>query len=538
MNQALGKCRQTAEKWRPIILDFKSRHNYPNPFLDVSIKAVFTGPSGRSIEREAYWDGGDSYRISFAPTEVGNWSYKIQAPEATGLQGQCGMVECVEYTGKLAIYQHGFLRVHQNGRYLIYHDGTPFFWLGDTHWEFSYKEKWEESNHPEMASMFKGMAERRAAQGYNVYQTNLRSDSIMGGDKKYWDESNKGDLPNVSFYQKELDRRMYYLADLGLVNALGQAWFMSIAEGVVHQKHLARYIIARYGALPTVWTLAGEVAGYTGGKDRNRNINDWREVARYIEKMDGYGHLQTAHYTNERPFADYYQDEDWFDFTLNQAGHGDYPISANHYREYLQKYSGKPFIEGEALYEYCSTLEEMGTRLCTADMLRRVAYMSIQLGGCGYTYGAQGIWDNVWEKNQANAMRLFNRFDITWYEAIDGPGGVQMGYMKEFYEKVHFWEMLPYAGDTHKVDNQLFGEKVPFATISEDAKRIVLYYGDGARKPCKLTGLNLATYQMMWFDPKKGTYLQNAEQFQPKEGVWETPEKPGEGDWLLVAEEI
>ena len=62
-------------------------------------------------------------------------------------------------------------------------------------------------------------------------------------------------------------------------------------------------------------------------------------------------------------------------------------------------------------------------------MLRRVAYMSIQAGGCGYTYGAQGIWDVVWEKGRPNPMALFNRFDITWAEAIDGPGGEQMGYM-------------------------------------------------------------------------------------------------------------
>lgn len=100
---------------------------------------------------------------------------------------------------------------------------------------------------------------------------------------------------------------MYYLADLDLVNALGFAWFMSILKGIEPQKALARYIIARYGALPIVWTLAGEVAGYSS-EQKATCINGWREVAEYIEKLDGYGTLQTAHYTNERPFAEYYQD--------------------------------------------------------------------------------------------------------------------------------------------------------------------------------------------------------------------------------------
>lgn len=75
--------------------------------------------------------------------------------------------------------------------------------------------------------MFRGMADRRAAQGFTVYQTNLRSDPAFGGNpsadrqtSRYWVKDQLGTLPDVEFYQTELDRRMYYLADLGLVNAL------------------------------------------------------------------------------------------------------------------------------------------------------------------------------------------------------------------------------------------------------------------------------------------------------------------------------
>ena len=67
-----------AEQWRQIILSFESKKTYNNPFLDVSIWSVFTGPSGRRIRREAYWDGGNTYRIAFAPTETGMWSYRLK----------------------------------------------------------------------------------------------------------------------------------------------------------------------------------------------------------------------------------------------------------------------------------------------------------------------------------------------------------------------------------------------------------------------------------------------------------------------------
>ena len=225
-----------AEQWRQIILSFESKKTYDNPFLDVSIWSIFTGPSGRRIRREAYWDGGNTYRIAFAPTETGMWSYRLEAPEETGLSGVQGTIECIPYEGDLAIYRHGFLKVHPSGRYLTYADGTPFFWLGDTHWAFAFGERWDESNHPQMTSMFRGMADRRKEQGYNVYQTNLRSDSWKEHKSRYWKTDATDDVPDVAFYQNELDRRMQYLADLGFINALGFAWSGSIEQGVEHQK--------------------------------------------------------------------------------------------------------------------------------------------------------------------------------------------------------------------------------------------------------------------------------------------------------------
>ncbi len=522
----------TVENFRTIRISFETAEDTEkiNPFRDIAMTVVFTGPSGQKIEREAYWDGNNVYKASFAPTEEGVWSY-VTRSETADLNGISGEVESVPYTGNLEIYRHGFLRIAEDKRYFIYADGTPFFWLGDTHWEFAYKEKWEESNHPEMTSMFKGMVDRRAEQGYTVYQTNLRSDAIMGGKEKYWDIEN--DRPNVEFYQKELDRRMEYIADAGLVNALGFAWFMSIVDDAEFYMDLTRYFIARYGSLPMVYTLAGEVGGYDKAMQQTF-IDGWRPIALEIQKLDSYHHPRTAHYTNERPFPHYYQDEAWMDFTLNQAGHGDYVISANDYVSYMKEYGNKPFVEGEALYEFCSTLEENGTRMCTDDMLRRVAYLSIQAGGCGYTYGAQGIWDNVWEKGLPNAMNIFNQFDITWYEAIDGIGGEQMGYMKDFYMKQKFWEMYPY--ETSSEEGNPFGKKMPMITVSEDASRWIMYYPASTRKTAKLTGFHDTIYEAVWFDPRENTYSE-PERIEITDGSFEIPKKPDAKDWVLVLTE-
>lgn len=523
----------TVECYRASVLSFESAKTYANPFLDCRITAAFTGPSGQRIVREAYWDGENIYRISFAPTQTGIWIYCLDAPADTGLDGVTGQLECVPYTGELAIYRHGFLKISEDKRYFTYADGTPFFWLGDTHWEFCYREKWDESNHPAMDSMFKGMIDRRRKQGYTVYQTNLRSDALMGGEKYYWQSPG---VPNVKFFKEELDRRMNYLADSGIVNALGFAWFMSIENSVEKYQNLARYIIARYGALPMVWTLTGEVGGY----DKARQpfyVNEWRKVALYVREADSYHHPMTAHYTNERPFASYYQDEEWLDFTLNQAGHGDYVVSVDDYKAFMREHGDKPFVEGEALYEYCSTLEENGTRLCTDSMLRRVAYLTMQVGGCGYTYGAQGIWDVVWEKGQKNAMALFNRYDVTWVQAIDGPGGYQMGYMRRFYEEQRFWELYPYQTGKDPVGDP-FGKKMPLITVTKDRKRWVLYYPEATRKSGDIHGFCKGHYQMRWFNPRTGEYNPDTLEFEVEKDTWRIPAKPDPDDWCLAVEKM
>lgn len=528
----------TVSTWRQIILPYEIACDFANPFLDVSIKATFTGPDGQSIVREAYWDGGHTYKIAFAPTAPGTWHWCIEAPEETGLSGVTGQLCCTPYSGRLAIYRHGFLKIAPTGTHLTYQDGTPFFWLGDTHWAFAYGERWEQSNHPQMQSMFRGMADRRVEQGFTVYQTNLRADFTAGGTPSpYWVKGQEGILPNVEFYQQELDRRMYYLADCGLVNALGFAWFMSILDKIPLWKNLARYIIARYGALPVVWTLAGEVAGYAPEPMRSRFIDDWRQVALYVEELDGYHTLQTAHYDNHRPFSDYYYEEDWYDFTLNQAGHGDFPVNVKYFHDYRRTHPNKPFVEGESLYEFCSTLEENGSRLCTADMVRRVAYTAIQSGACGYTYGAQGIWDNVWEKPETpDPFNTFNRFGIPWYEAVDGIGAVQMGYMRRFYEEEHFETLKPITvssvspfGIFTNID--MFS---PLATADIDRKHILIYYNEHTRGGCRIEVPHNEIFHASWFDPRTGERTLLDTPLTPTDGSLDCPGRTSGGDWVLV----
>ena len=77
-------------------------------------------------------------------------------------------------------------------------------------------------------------------------------------------------------------------------------------------------------------------------------------------------------------------------------------------------------------------------------------------------------------------LNVFNRFGIPWYQAVDGIGAVQMGYMRQFYEDNHFESMQPVAvasispfGISADASNYptMFD---PLATVSTD-KKVLLF---------------------------------------------------------------
>lgn len=549
---------EKSETWREVVLRFESACPFRDPVRDCCIVADFAGTDGMHISREAFWDGGARYCVSFAAPKAGTWTWTLSAPPESGLDGKSGTIEVRPYAGSLPLFRHGFVRCAQAGELyegeplarnmFVHADGTPFYWLGDTHWEFAAGESWESSNHPGMASQFRGMAEKRATQGFTVYQTNLRSD--FADHSRFWLTRPDAEhpIPNPAIFAEEIDRRMHFIADLGLVNALGFAWGSSMESGgdafgaatsLAEQKTLARYCVARYGALPLVWTIAGEASGYNPAR-HDFLVSAWSEVAKMVAELDAYHHPVTVHSVNERPFSDAFYDKDWYSFTLNQAGHGDFVVAVRDYREFMAKHAGKPFVEGEALYEGCSSLEENGPRRIDASMLRRVAYMVMQLGGAGYTYGAQGIWDNVWtkedlEKSAAGRMlaAVFNRYGVTWAEAIDFPGAEQMGIMRRFFEEQKWWTLEPYGTG----GSALLGRKTPLAAKTEDGCHVVAYYAATTRRPLEVCGLKDGSWLLRWFDPAEGTYS-GEEVRQISGGRMRLPDKPTMDDWVLVLSRV
>lgn len=513
------------------------------------IHAVFYGPDGSEIHRDAFWDGANQYKIRFAPTCAGTWHYKICSEHRT-LEENSFL--CTPYEGNIPLYEHGFVRISPGKNYLVYDDETPFFWLGDTHWKFSTKERWNDSNDSRFESQFRAIVDKRIKQKFTVYQCNLLCTPPSDPDPDnvaYFTSEGNEYIPNLEFFQNNLDPKMAYLAEQGLTIAIGFAWYhaATLPGAADFYTHAVRYLVARYGSYPIVWTLAGEAGGYD---ENNRQffIDFWNKVAYLTRESDGYHHPMTSHYTNERPFPTYFQEESWFDFTLGQAGHGDYPIDFRPYRKHRKDFPSKPFVEGESMYEGVLTLEPLGRRLASDKIFLRVAYLAIQNGACGYTYGAQGMWEFQWEPEEPGTPCPYFGHNVPWYEAIDFTGADKLTILKNFYESIHWETLKPWTQDNFPkhippsliigfTADDLLALSMPAISANEDLSVVVSYFSQTNTFPASYY-LPHKNYLAYWFDPYTGKETIIEHSLTPGNGVWQSPEKPSELDMILVLKAI
>jgi hypothetical protein len=510
-------------QWQIHEITLASTTEYSNPYADVDISAIFAGPDGVVISRPAFWDGGNCWRIRFAPTVIGTWSFTTVCTDElnVGLHGQYGTFECVSYTGANPNYRHGFLNISNNGRYLSYADDLPFFWLGDTHWQMPDTERINECNHPEhngspcpFGGQFQHLAANRKDAGFNVYQT---YPSIS---KHWWTDT--FDRINPERFQQVFDFQMDYLAEHGFVIALGFGHFNSAVKiPAADLCRWARYLVARYGAHPIVWITCQEISA---PEDMNK-MSSWLEVAAEIERLDGYCHPHSGHQwvldVDERPLGNY----NWHDWFALQGGHiGSGLTTQARYAGYYNFLPTKPLIETEAMYEKvdCGGIaDEHDARIS--------AWKAMLCGSAGYTYGAAGVWALKWDPADKNWTN-YNHEIAGWYAGIAMPGAQMMTILKDLFIDLPWTALIPRFADPAWISSDDH-EKSVLATISNE---LYLAYFYGEKSDCILKQLDdETTYTAQWFNPRTGKYTTISTGIKTDNGEWQVPEKPA-GDWVLV----
>lgn len=524
------------EVWKRTDVILKSDKTYANPYKDVEIDAVFTHEDGTEIKLYGFWNGGNEWRVRFAPTKTGIWSYQITASdtENTSLHNQSGKLRAVENTGETALDRHGFVKISENGRYFTYDDGTPFYWLGDTNWQAPNYVSLTQCNYPgcQCESQFLHELNDRLAKGFTVYQTYFDSGESDGGgqlattsEPSIWSE--KYDSVNPDTFSDKIDVMFDTLADSGMVIALGMGVHSNTTNAMGEEEldRITRYLTARYASYPVVWITAQEITG-------EPQFSLWNSSAEVVDEGDGYHHPQGAHQFPSdvnNSYVEALDGKEWHEFYALQAGHGPTVPAKSLYEGYWNNPRNdfpKPFVETEANYEdiYCGGFNGYeGSRI--------IAWKANLSGSYGFTYGVTGVWANNY--STAGNIGWYESFSYEpWYMGIDKPGSFEMKYMRDFFEYVDFSTLIPRFYD--ETYSNLTAENKVLAS-SADAKTYVAYFYNASLSTGELRGLNSGdSYSAKWYNPLTGKFIEIADQITVTDGVYQIPQKPTTGDWVLL----
>jgi len=531
---------QTAE-W-----SFKSNKSYQDPFNELELSARFTSADGEEKLVPAFWAGGKNWRVRFASPLAGKFHFRTVCsdPSDSGLHDHEGDFKVACYNGSNPLYRHGPIRVAADKRHFEHLDGTPFFWLGDTWWMGLCKRMtWPKG--------FQTLARDRVKKGFTVVQivAGLYPD-MPAFDKRGANEAGfpwKKDYGRINpAYFDMADRRIRHLVESGLAPCIVACWGYFLPwMGVEKMKQHWRYLVARYGASPVIWCLAGEgtmpyYLSPNGEADSQFQKKGWTDVGFYLRRMDPFHRPITIHPgSSARHTVD---DPSVLDFDMLQTGHGDRNSLPNTVKRVSEGYRTTPVmpvVEGEVCYEGIGAS-------CSPQAQRWMFWACILNGVAGFTYGANGIWQvNTRQKPYGPSPHGMSWGNTPWEEAYRLPGSEQAGLAKRFLSRYSWWKFEPHPewvepGWTKELNDLPFTcgrHDVPMAAgIPGKVRIIYLPLGMGLQR---VKGIEKdARYQVKFFNPVNGAEREIGEVKPDAKGNWEYGKirMPIYQDWLIVLE--
>ena len=541
------------QTWRPVELAFNSTHDYSATGADeIMMDVIFTNKkTGETVSRPAFWDGDNRFLVRFAPISEGKWEWESSCAEDESLNAINGVFKCVAYDGDLAIYRNGFVKATPGIKYLTDADGTPFFYLGDTHWGMfteEYDSPGPHAGNTGASSHFKYIVDRRVEQGFTVYQSEPISAPFRLQDGKVDQEDIEG--------FRLADKYFQYIADAGLVHANAQFFFpsdlkMELAADDKKLEAMSRYWVARFGAYPVMWTLGQEIdndsyneSGYnTRFSYKN---NPWVKIAEFIHKHDSYSHPLSGHQESNvhttvtgagwkedvsvgRSASIFMSEE-----VADRTGHNWWaaqwtpqllePVEPELIRDYWN--SPRPAVNYEG--RYCG--------LWTKDFGSRVQGWAAYLSGFfGYGYGAIDIW--LYNSSFDAASPSYDTVDtITvadklrpWCESIEYPSANQMRHLRAYMESFDWWNLVPVLSD----EPGFTADAIAYA-YAKTKDRHVLYFFNKDIVTGTLSSLQpTQEMELSWFNPRTGEKAETLICTSDASGKLVLPHKPDNQDWVL-----
>lgn len=442
------------------------------------------------------------------------------------------------WQGPSADFSHGKLKVSENKRFLVFDDGTPFFYLGDTGWELLHRLNKQETEK---------YLENRRAKGFTVIQAVVLAEldglntpnaegnkPLIGNDPLKPDEAY---FRHVDWVVKKAGEKGLFI---GMLPTWGDKWNRMWGAGPQifnpeNAKAYGKFLGERYRNSPNIiWILGG---------DRPIEVEIQRQIvcamALGLKEGDGGTHLMTFHPTGGCGSSENLHNETWLDFNMRQNGHSQsyteryYMTSDDYNRE-----PAKPVIDGEPIYEdHPVDFNPDRYGHSTATDVRRPLYWDLFSGACGHTYGHHSVWQ-MWSPERDPV----NRPLMPWYEAIDQKGAAQMIYGRLLMESRPYLTRIP---DNSLIVNDKIVTSVPGAgnyrfVATRDLKGTcaMVYAPVGRKFTVRMDVIKGKDVIAWWFNPRNGEALE-AGRYSNTGTMSFMPPNPGENlDWILVLDDV
>ncbi|MFT2008322.1 glycoside hydrolase family 140 protein [Pontibacter sp. 13R65] len=421
------------------------------------------------------------------------------------------------------------LRVSQNGRYLEYTSGKPFFYLADTAWELFHRLNREE------ADLY---LTNRAEKGFTAIQAVVLAEHNGLQDPNPYGHTpllhNDPEQPVEAYFQ-HVDYIINKADDLGLHIALLPTWGDKLfkdkwgvgPEIFNEQKAYAfgHYIGNRYKTKQNIiWVVGGD----RNPRDHSEDVAVWRAMAKGItDAVGGKDNAMMTFHPQTNSSKWFHQDE-WLDFNMLQTGHcPDVKVWEKISSDY-QRYPVKPTMDGEPIYEEIPVCFDIKNGYPDPIDIRRRAYLSLFAGAHGHTYGCNNIWQ-MYDKHRKPTLEPTK----PWHESLDLPGAVAMTHVRKLMESRPMLERVP---DQSLVVNapDNYQERVQ-ATRGTDYAFI--YSAAGLPFELNMGKISGRKVTASWFDPRTG-HIQKAGTYKNKATVRFSPPAQEAGqDWVLMLDD-
>ena len=443
---------ETFEATLPIAVEAANPFDPTEVRVDVEVRAPGGAPSVvpafvyQAFDRTQRPDGGDrlvatgarEWRFRFTPTRTGLWLWRWQRTTAAGVE--TGGWRKLRVGPNLDPSRHGFVRIPEGEKYLVFDDGTPYFAVGenlawaDGRGSYAY-EDWIPKLAASGATYIRlwlpswdmGLVYAPATlEDWSARMDRAwRLDRVIELAEQYGLEvmislQNHGPFELDGFFGSGWGTNLYNAANGGPL-AAPHEFFDDPYAREIFRRYL-RYVVARWGHSPNVlcWELWNEV-DLTEQPASIDPVVDWhREMAGVLRDLDPNDHLVTTSTSDElMTFTAWLGNFDVAGYPLAYE-----PVWQLPEIDFVQLHSYQIYGWGVAL-PVADTLFDLVDRMARYDKPVLVAEAGVDFRGIAETLAADPEGEGF--------------HDLLWAGAFSGAFGSGMSWWWDFVVDTEDW---------------------------------------------------------------------------------------------------